>query len=398
MSTEDTNTIDEKKNNTSNEKQNKIYPFLINYLIFTIGFIIIFIFVLGSVGLYTTKVAQSNILPDNINLAPFTTLKRNVENIDIDINVVKPWFQFFSSNTDETISQKIDFNSAEYLESFEDSFLETLKSYANPQAGIFANSALYYSKVYDSIVATNFSVINTIFYYLSFLPESVIMLLYSIFSFPLFFIVYGLSYVWTFFFHLINLPQFFRAASENNKYNWEPDNKISFLRIIPLILFWFNFIGAIISACVSPIFFTLYAFLSPLFISANLIIEPSKKKKYSLFNLIIDSFNYKSKFFLDLATIGLIISIFKNFTLNFALAIIPALIILYIIGEFRIENPEKGVDGFTKAKGVQQAIINKGSRTPPTGEETESFLSQPIQSGGKKGKSKGKKKYNIRFV
>ena len=39
MSTEDTNTIDDKKNNTnSTTKENKVVPFLTYYLVVTIGF------------------------------------------------------------------------------------------------------------------------------------------------------------------------------------------------------------------------------------------------------------------------------------------------------------------------------------------------------------------------
>ena len=62
--------------------------FLLNYLssiIFTIG---ISIFIIGGLGLYTTKVAQANILPDNIELAPYTIFDRIVDDIDIDINDV----------------------------------------------------------------------------------------------------------------------------------------------------------------------------------------------------------------------------------------------------------------------------------------------------------------------
>ena len=393
MSTEDTNTIDDKKNNNSNSgtKENKVVPFLVNYLFVIIGSIIIFVFVIGSFGLFTTKVAQSNILPDNSNLAPFTDINRVVKDIPIDINVVKPWHEFFSFNSDKSLSQKINFNSEEYLDSFKDSFLCTLKSNAKPDSGIFANTALYYSKVYDGIISSNFKVINTLFYYLSFLPESVIMLVYGLLAFPLFFIFYGISYLWTFFYHLINIPQFFRAASETNEKKWESTNKISFLRIIPLILFGINCLGAIISLCICPFLFTLYAFIAPLVVSGKV-----NDKKYNVLNLILDSFNYKSKFFLDLATIGLITNVFNYFTLNMALAIIPALIVLYIIGEYNIDLPEEGMSGFSKTTGIRQAKIgndnvNAGSFNVCSIPEE----SEGLQSGGKKSKSK---KYNIRLV
>lgn len=154
--------------------------------------------------------------------------------------------------------------------------------------------------------------------------------------------------------------------------------------------------GALISLCVSPFLFTLYAFIAPLVVSGKV-----NDKKYNVLNLILDSFNYKSKFFLDLATIGLIYNVFKYFTLNIALAIIPALIVLYIIGEFNINLPEEGMSGFTNTTGIKQAKVgfengNDSSINICTiPEESEEIQRGGIQRGGKKNKSK---KYNIRFV
>ena len=118
--TENTSAIDEKKtpdSGTSTQPYD-FKSFAANYassIIFTIG---ISIFIIGGLGLYTSKVAQSNILPDNIDLAPYTVFDRVVKNIPIDINVMRP--SFFSENKD-TISQKVIFNSQEYLDSFKNS-------------------------------------------------------------------------------------------------------------------------------------------------------------------------------------------------------------------------------------------------------------------------------------
>ena len=144
--TEETNTIDEKKAEESGTSTTSLdfKGFISNYLssiIFTIG---ISIFVIGGLGLYTTKVAQSNILPDNIEQAPYTIIDRVVENIPVDINIIRP--TFWSENKD-TFSQKAVFNSQEYLDSFSNSFLCSLKSKADPKSG--SNAALFFSRVYD---------------------------------------------------------------------------------------------------------------------------------------------------------------------------------------------------------------------------------------------------------
>ena len=165
--TEDTTTIDEKKAEESGTSTTSpdFKGFISNYLssiIFTIG---ISIFVIGGLGLYTTKVAQSNILPDNIDLAPYTIIDRIVKDIPIDINIMRP--SLFSENKD-TLSQKAIFNSQEYLDSFNKSLLCSLKKSANPDNGLFANAPLFFSKVYDNLVAKNFLAINSIFFYISY--------------------------------------------------------------------------------------------------------------------------------------------------------------------------------------------------------------------------------------
>ena len=115
--TEDTSSIDEKKaeETGSSTTSPDFKGFISNYLssiIFTIG---ISIFIIGGLGLYTTKVAQANILPDNIELAPYTVFDRIVDSkCSVDINVMRP--NFFSENK-ETLSQKAIFNSQEYLDS-----------------------------------------------------------------------------------------------------------------------------------------------------------------------------------------------------------------------------------------------------------------------------------------
>ena len=106
--TENTSAIDEKKNGETENTSPDFKGFIKNYLssiVFTIG---ISIFIIGGLGLYTTKIAQSNILPDNIELAPYTIKDRVVKDIEININIMKPLI--FSKN--ENISlQKSTFNS-----------------------------------------------------------------------------------------------------------------------------------------------------------------------------------------------------------------------------------------------------------------------------------------------
>jgi hypothetical protein len=115
MSTkEDNKAIDEKKGNTDS-KLPDFKGFIKNYIssiIFTVG---LSTFIIGGLGLYTAKVAQSNILPDNIEFEPYTNIARVVEELPIDINIIRP---IFISENKDILSQKAIFNSKEYLDSF----------------------------------------------------------------------------------------------------------------------------------------------------------------------------------------------------------------------------------------------------------------------------------------
>ena len=81
--TEDTSAIDEKKSDDPGTFTPDFKGFTMNYVSSIIFTICVSIFIIGGLGLYTTKVAQSSILPDNIELAPYTIFDRIVKPIPI---------------------------------------------------------------------------------------------------------------------------------------------------------------------------------------------------------------------------------------------------------------------------------------------------------------------------
>lgn len=352
--TEDTNAIDEKKTEDSGFSPD-FKGFVSNYLssiIFTIG---ISIFIIGGLGLYTTKVAQSNILPDNIEFAPYTVIDRIVKEEPIDINVMRP--SIFSENKD-TLSQKAIFNSREYLDSFNKNFLCSLKKSADPNAGLFANAPLFFSNVYDNIVAKNFLAINTIFYYLSFLPESAIMFLYGIFGIFIWMGLYFFNVCISIFYHILNIPQLFRTNSEQNDKQWESMENITFIRFMKLILFFFIWIpvGAF-STFIMPAFFTVYGLISPLYATYKV---NQTNKKFNIIDFIKDTFAYKKFFFFVLATLSLVLNGIKYLGTNSIIGIMVAVIFAYFMGLYSNEMPEPGTDGFSiKIKqNIKQAHVS----------------------------------------
>ena len=333
------NTIDEKKNDTSNTEPN-LKSFAYNYfysIVFTIGFLI---FIIGTFGLYTSKVAQANILPDDIEYAPYTIYDRVVKDIPIDINIIKPSFM---SDSKECFSQKAMFKSQEYLDSFSDSFLCLLKKNADPESGVFANAALFLSKVYENIVAKNFAVLNTFFVSLSVLPEWLIMMLWGFFGLIFWFILWFITTCLSIVYHVISIPELFKEKDETNK--WESDENVSLVRFTKLILFFFIWLPlGIASTFITPFFLSIYALISPLYAKYDVNDSGSS---YGIFDFVKNTFAYKKMYFFILATISLIMNGQKYLGTASLIGIAVAIIFAYIMGLYSGDMP-MAEEGFTR--------------------------------------------------
>jgi hypothetical protein len=357
--TEDTSAIDEKKNEDAGTGGSlpDFKGFIKNYIssiVFTIG---ISIFIIGGLGLYTTKVAQSNILPDNIELAPYTIIDRIVENIPIDINIMSP--SIFSEK--DTISQKAIFNSQSYLDSFSNSLLCSLKDKAYAKGK--SNAALFFSRIYDNLAAKNLLAINTIFFYLSYLPEPLIMILYGLFGIFIWIGLYFFNMCISIFYHFINIPELFRESlkytdkNKNEIFEWESDDDLSFIRLFKLLLFFFIWIPVgLFSTFLTPIFFTFYGLISPLLATYSI---NKTKKTYGVYDFIIDTFAYKKLLFLILATLSLCLNGLRSLDNKSIIGLLIAVGFAYYMGFYSNEIPEVGSDGFTAkiTEKIQKAKI-----------------------------------------
>lgn len=375
MSTTDTSSIDDKKNeNTGASNGIDIKGFFRNYISSILFTIIISVFIIGTLGLYTTKVAQANILPDDINLAPYTNLYRPVEEIPIDINIKRANI-FFTSNDD--VSQKAQFLTANFLASFKNSFLCKLKTYSSPNANWFSNGTQYFSSVYDSMCAVNYWAITNIFYYLSFLPEPIIMLLYSFFGIFLWFGLYFFNICTGLAFHFFHIPQLVRNAHNKDKNEWQAQADITFFNWKTLFLgIWI--IPVIISVIFFPIFNTIYGLLTPL--TATYKIKGDKSSQpQDFWNFLKDTFIYKKLFFLILATFSLISNGSAYLGSSSIIYIIIAIIIAYYMGIYNSDIPSSGTDNFTA--GIRQHVkIAKIGKIDPN--VTINICTPPAKEGG----------------
>ena len=348
--TENTSAIDEKKNEESENTSPDFNGFIKNYLssiIFTIG---IAIFIVGGLGLYTTKIAQSNILPDNIELAPYTIKDRLVKDIEININIMKPLF--FSKN-DNISLQKSTFNSQEYLDSFNKNLLCYLKKSADPNSGLLANPSLFFSIVYDNLVSKNFLAINTIFYYLSYLPESAIMLLYGLFGIFIWVALYFFNVCISVFYHIVNIPQLFRDIDDTTN-KWESIDNINFFHFTKFLLFLFMWIPiGILSVFITPIFFTIYGLIAPLFAKYK-IKNTNNNIDYNVFDFLQNTFVYKKFFLFILITLSLFSNGIKYLGNKSIIGILVAVIFAYFMKLY--SNPQPEDNGFIIVKTINEII------------------------------------------
>jgi hypothetical protein len=349
----DNNAIDEKKDNTESNLPD-FKAFIQNYTSSIILQIAISIFIIGGIGLYTAKVTQANLLPDNIELEPYTNFARVVKDIPIDMNIIQQ--NIFAENKD-ILSQKAIFNSREYLDSFNDSFLCKLKKYATPDSGLFANGTLYFSKVYESIIASNFYAINSIFFYMNYLPESLIMILCGLFGKYIFGGLCLFNYCIIIFYYVVNVQELFRNESEDKPGFWEASKDISFFRMKNFLFFILWAIIYFYSLLFMPIVTTVYALISPLYAKYKV---SSNGEQRGIFDFIKDTFIYKRLLFFMLCTASLVSNGITYLGPIYLIGIVIAILYAYYMGLYKIDMPEVNTNGFTaNITKIKQAFVVK---------------------------------------
>jgi hypothetical protein len=338
------------------EKFKEFFTNLTNNVIFKL---VVRTIVFGTMGLYIAKVAQSNILPDDVDLSPFTDIKRNVSQTPIDVNIIKErtfWGLGIWDKPINVYSEKIEFDNDEFLKSYNSSLLCLLKKYANPES-IFGNVCLYFSKVLSETTANSFWFTNKLFNVYNYLPEWLIMLtsgFYPSIFLGLFFVFNLLAGIIP---HIKHLIQYFRKPSWSGS-EWESEGNIHFLRPIKWILFWFLWFWiSLNSMIIMPIYLTFYNFIAPLTAKYKVQGEP-KERHFG--NFLLDTIFYKKSFLLSIFSYYLGVNAFKFLPKMYFAALIISLffIVMYNVLFNRsvdIENT-KLTPGLANPKNVQGKV------------------------------------------
>ena len=399
--TEDTSTIDEKKESGTSTSNPNFPKFIRGYLYAFVGYILFSIVLIGGLGLFTTKVSEANILPDNMDFFPYTNIEPVIQQIPININIMKP---SLISKEEDILSQKAIFNSKEYLDSFNNSLLNFLQKASQDPSISFSNIPLYLSYVYSNITCRGYQGMNTIFSILNkYLNESGIMFIYGTFGFFIWIALFVINVFWSWVYHLIYIPQLFRDSyidKETNKDTWESSQNIGFFKPLRLIFFCFFWWLIIIPAMLSPIIITFSNLISPL--CATYKIKDQDKfirnkngtsTNFNILDFIKQTAHYKTFFIVVMSTIALATNGLNYLGYSSLIGILIAIGFAYFMGLYNNPMPELGVDGFTLG-------LTETNYQPPEIELTEMSKDQ-TQTGGKKNKNKltkQTKKYNIRLV
>jgi hypothetical protein len=326
----------------------------------TVFKIIVRIIVFGSIGLYVAKIAQSNILPDDVDLSPFTNIKRDVQTIAQDINVIKQR-SFFGlgmwADPTAVYSQKVSFDNDDFQNSFNGSLLCTLKNNAIP-GSIFSNICLYLSKVLSDTTSNSFWLTNKLYNLSNYLPDWLIMLVsgfYPSIFFAAFFIFNFLAGIVPHFKHMV---QFFRKPGWGGE-DWEAEESIHFFRPIKWMRFWWVWLWmSIISIVLMPVYLTFYNFIKPL--TATYTTQGSEEKK-GFGSFLLDTIFYKKTFLLAAFVYYLFNNTVKFLTPGYTVGIILAVLIITIFGNmFNPSIPEGNINmtpGLINPKNLQAKFV-----------------------------------------
>ena len=365
----------------SSENQEKKQPdfkgFIIGILYHIIITILLGFMLFGSIGLFTCKVAQSNILPDNVKLAPFTNTMRNVEEIDINMNIIKEyglkglgWLLF--QDPISVYSQKTQFSNEDAIKGYYKGILGKINSYKD-----LGNYWLYFTNVLNSMIATN-NYLTTYFYQglNSFCSEWMIIIIYTL-LFPFIYLFMFFYNFWlTIWFHITHIGDLFKKQTDKE---WEKDDDVSYFR--PFKIFWMIvlafFIG--IPIFIIWIFSTIYSIFSPLFSEYKIKGEQGTKNFMSFF---VNTIKYKKQLLMILLSFFLLQQTNTSLGSNYTASALIAIIVAAFMGFYKEVVPDSsvfttGLTSYTKAKS------NKGK------EISEYQVEQLTeQQGGKKIKGK----------
>jgi hypothetical protein len=332
----DTSAIDDKKKQQIPNTQKDLLNFFLGILYQLIIFGILII--IGALGLYSYRVAQTNILPTCLSLSPYTEMLPPIKEVPIDINVVK---------TEKGVwSTKIEFPLQENFKTINNT-LGALRNLINqPNSNVYK---LYIATTLQQLIACNLTVTNNINNFMnSMLTETWVILLspYILFFTGILTSLINTAYFIILWFYNIYLLFSEKEESKNGS-TWKDGEMWGLLNwwwaLIYIFIFGVLFftigLGLIIpitAGCVS-----LFCAIFPLFMKSK---NAQTGKSYGVFETIKNVFKFKLNIIMILLSLYIISSASNNFGGYAALVAIVACIILYFFSSVYHQYTPKASD------------------------------------------------------
>ena len=312
-----------------------------------VGTILILMIFLGSVAIFTEKVASLELLPTDIAKFPFEPelapeLTGNKGPVDININ--NKYDSIFSFTPIETTSTKINFDMNEINESYKtEGFINMLNSlkYDKDKVSKLGGFGLYFRDVMCTMIGWNNTIINGLYGFANkYLPDWLTLVIWPFISTIIYSATMMINYFACIVSHIINLNDWFASVDENNSSQdniiWKLEGGFGLRRFCEMIAY--GFFGFFVVFVFAPIIITIYSVLSPIFLQAKY--ENGENMKFTQF--IKDTVKNNVTPIMAVLSYNLLVTtkntLGSTYTASALLAIIISALFLHIYSKFKDDN------------------------------------------------------------
>lgn len=243
-----------------------------------VGTILILMIFLGSVAIFTEKVASLELLPTDIANFPFEpeeNPKLTGTKGPVDINIDNKYDSIFSFTPIETKSTKIYFDMDEINKSYTtEGFINMLNSlkYESSKVSKLGGFGLYFRDVMCTMIAWNNTIINGLYGFANkYLPDWLTLVIWPFISTIIYSTTMMLNYFACIVSHIINFNSWFASINESesseNRVKWNLEGGFGLRRFCEMIAY--GFFGFFVVFVFAPILITIYSILSPTFLQAK---------------------------------------------------------------------------------------------------------------------------------
>jgi len=377
--TNDTQNLDQKqqqKNNTASSTTSQNMGSIGTYLssIITTVVTILIYFIFGAITLYECKLAQSNILPTDLDCFPYTENQLEIQKIVTNI---------FITNTDPQESVKLSFPYDKH--NAKNMLLDMFRKYKEkPNSNFFMN---YFISILEGLISYSNNALTGYYNLLNGTPEMFIVLLGPIISLFYFCVVPFIGLFVTIYYYFSSMSWFFKEntnTSSTGEAKWSDVNLLDpfryggafFLVFVFFILFW------VLLFTFMPLF-PFIVFYMCVFLTFGYKGEINNDK-VSLGHIIKNIFKHYKLTIMVILTIFIVLSAFSNLGTTAGVFSILTVVLIYFniipIKIFEAYKPSNLTTVTTYEQAQKKCVIT--NRKPKTFlDNMQNFFD--IQNGGR---------------